>query len=230
MGYVSWLVRFAIPLSTAGCPGSASHVQDAYTENAGDDSASSYCNTAYQFGCSGDYKCTFDPISLVPSCVPDGIIAAGGACVESADACVRGTMCVGGRCLQFCSPGSVDANGHCQTGLCVESKAPRCQNYGACTCSPACDPPSPTCESGDECFFPRGQEEGPGCLPAGTSPLGAGCVFPNDCGTGLTCADETIATIGYPSCLRRCLTSGTTCVGSETCHERTLGDGYGVCL
>jgi hypothetical protein len=60
--------------------------------------------------------------------------------------------------------------------------------------------------------------------------VGHGCMYPNDWASGLTCAAETLATIGYVTCRKRCVTAAPECDAEETCVERAPGDGYGVCL
>lgn len=183
----------------------------------------SSCNPVTQGGCGEGQKCTL--IEDGATCSSDGTLASGTVCNVDDDQCVRGTGCVEGYCREYCVASRCDTapEYRCESGLCT--------SHAITTCSVACDPLSPTCGSGQECYLPfSGGCETPGCLKPGAVQVGDACAFPNDCASGLTCAGETVATLGYPTCRKRCLTAAPNCDGQDTCVERKSGDGYGVCI
>lgn len=207
-----------VSLAVASCSGGRMSV-DAPTESPIDSLASS-CNIFLQIGCNEGYKCTL--IDGERACTIDGTIPLGNVCNSDDDQCTHGGLCIEGTCLAFCEPNAGPSAG-CQHGLCVPSST--------FTCSIECNPLAPACSSPAECYLPlvKGTDT-PGCLLPGALPIGSTCSYPNDCASGLTCAGDTIDTLGYASCRRRCLVASNDCTGGELCSERTVGDGYGVCL
>ncbi len=180
----------------------------------------SCCSPIAQFGCSAVEKCVLSSTgcSNKVACVPDGTVASGDQCEVQPDDCKRGAMCVDGRCRSFCSA----LQDTCDVGLCPPPAG------DIHVCSKSCDPRSPMCESGDECYLPLdATSETPGCLSVGTLSEGQECEYPNDCGTGLTCSRESSGRIGV--CRLRCLTTQPVCDLGYVCHERKALDGYGVC-
>ena len=72
------------------------------------------CDPVAQVGCQAGEKCSWLVLTDVPfiaitTCVPDGVVAIGGACIEGApgpdtgyDDCVAGNLCTGGECQEIC--------------------------------------------------------------------------------------------------------------------------------
>lgn len=187
---------------------------------ADENTGGSFCNVHTQVGCNAGLKCTFVGPAL--RCIPDGDVPLGGACAVADDRCLHGSLCIDASCRAFCEP-HAGPGGGCLKGVCV----PNAESI----CSSSCDPRAQDCGSGLECFLPlTASIDTPGCLTPGARLEGQSCNYPNDCESALTCASETIGTMGVASCVRRCLVGGTDCAGGQTCNERHAGEGYGVCL
>jgi hypothetical protein len=194
-----------------------------------DSSACDSCNPVSQIGCNPNQKCTLLKIPAVSTCdigcAPSGNVADGLPCNSEVDSCVDGTVCLDDRCRAFC-----DANHRCNRGLCWPSTLDP-KPFLVQTCAPPCDPLNVSCPSGMECFFPvSGADGSPGCLSPGTRALDDRCLEASDCASGLSCAGETTVTLGFATCQTRCIVSQNDCASPTVCHERTVGDGYGICL
>ena len=213
MSHMRFTVHSWLAVVLLCCCGDGTHMADAGSDMYG---SGSYCNPVFQNGCNAEERCIV--LGDHPGCVPQGTIPSGQPCNVDDDQCIKGSMCISGICMAFC-----DGTVRCESGLCSDN--------ATMTCSVSCDPLGPTCSAGLECFLPLGVDYGetPGCLAPGNGAEGTACTSPNDCGIGLTCAVETMPILGYASCVRSCLTGSPACNGASSCHERHVGDGYGVC-
>jgi hypothetical protein len=211
----------AAALALAACGGTAStDAAAAPVDGAGADTGlPSYCNVQQQTSCSQGDRCTKLHLASgglsTPVCLSDpGSVPLGGACTITAmiDDCLGGGVCLDGVCHQACDGGG------CPVGFC---------GYPNNVCWAACDPLAPTCASGEACYPPYANYDGPGCAPSGSLALGAKCQEPNDCAPGSTCAVE-----GGGRCTRVCRIGGgaPACTGTDRCAPRHATDMFGVCV
>jgi hypothetical protein len=202
-----------------------------------DPDASLVCDPTYEANCLGGRKCAFvlDDLasgSGIMSCVADGTIAVGGACVPAtaigeADDCVRGSHCYGGICTSFCG-GSLEC-------LAVEACVAPSGSFSRPLCRPTCDPLVQDCPTAGD-GQPQGcyvdQLEGPACLivRGAGEPAGGTCVYSDECSPGTQCT-------GLGECLTYCDPNGCgSDAGSGMCPECAGGldctpyaPGVGLC-
>lgn len=156
------------------------------------------CDPIAQTGCAGTERCAWIDSAAEARCVPDGVVALGGACTtpaDGADDCVRGAHCVGGTCATICAFGG--SSGCASTEVCVaydglfERDGERLG--GACVTS--CDPVSQlrpdgtSCGAGQGCYMLNATTGTTFvCAGAGTLTVNqeiTGTVFANSCAPGL---------------------------------------------
>lgn len=213
-------------LLLGACSSSSTRADPSLLDAPLDGTSPSYCNPLQEGSCGSDTKCTV--VGDVFDCGPAGNLAYGSNCDVALDRCVDGSRCVDSVCRQFCARA---ASALCASGLCAPSLPNEALLLLVKTCSVECVPGGTPCPATTACFLPLdAAEETPGCLPPGERGEGEGCEYPSHCAEGLTCANETNATLGYPSCRPICIVDQLDCDGGEVCTERHPGDGYGVCL
>lgn len=157
-------------LGTLGCGGSKAKADasvyipvDGSVGNgdAGDGGVTATCDPYKKTGCSANQKCA-DKVDQLPNdagspeldettCVPDGTVDEGGACMYGSvsggmgyDNCKAGLACVGGVCQKICDTTVGSSCGANQTCLGF-SDLFMGTNYGAC--QPSCDPVAQDCQS-----------------------------------------------------------------------------------
>lgn len=158
-------------------------------------------------GCTGGQKCTWvttqdDPAEGTVACVPDGLVATGGACAFGApgpitgyDECVAGDVCISGTCKHACdleTAQGCDAGQRCAPYAGVFFDDAGAPTYGACESS--CDPVTQQlsgggmCPAGQGCYLLTSSETTVAiCAPAGTLTHGqqiVGTAFANSCAPG----------------------------------------------
>ena len=158
-------------------------------------------------GCSASQKCAWVVLQETPTplgelrCVPDGTVAASGACTQGAagpsgyDDCVNGLVCVGGACVRTCTVASgaeCSPWGSCTRYAGLFANGSDDPLYGAC--SPACDPVAQVQLDGGSCGGAKGcylltssTTTLSICAGAGSVAVGAeitGGVFANSCVPG----------------------------------------------
>lgn len=119
------------------------------------------CNAITASGCEAGEKCThvyLDPIQEYggSACAPDGALAIGEACTESAlgeaDECAAGGFCFRDTCAEICTidPDTCGAGTLC--GL-FSSLFREPENNGIGLCSPVCNPVLQNCEEDEGCYL-----------------------------------------------------------------------------
>lgn len=142
----------ATAVACLACGGGGTQLLDA----SGD--AGQACDPILQTGCMGGERCTWIVDADTPTrighvgCVPDGTVAADGACTTAVaatgggvDTCVAGTLCISRRCKPICDPQLVEgsAPGACPVNFACSLYEGFFESGGTATagvCEPACDP------------------------------------------------------------------------------------------
>lgn len=158
-------------------------------------------------GCSASQKCAWVVLQDMPQplgelrCVPNGTVAAEGACAQGSpgpngyDDCAAGLTCISGRCTPVCTiVGGTECAplGSCTRYQGLFANDPDEPTYGACT--PGCDPVSQTradggaCGTNQGCYLLTSSTTTVGiCAGAGSFAVGAeitGTTFANSCVPG----------------------------------------------
>ena len=188
------------------------------------------CDVVAQNCTTGTDKCTY--VQSAPgvagrACVPAGTKMPGEACGPSSDDCVKGSVCVNGKCSKYCY---TDSNCGSAQSVCASLvQVPGTTELPAtCVTLMACDPLTQNCTgAGDGCFL---TQTGPACIPVGTATAGQSCGATTNCAKGLTCVGMSAQTLachafcnldgGMPTCATgQCgtLTSGGTALPWGAC-------------
>jgi hypothetical protein len=187
------------------------------------------CDPTAQSGCATGERCSRVALldgSAVTTCVPDGTVPEGGACVApqfGADDCVAGTKCHAGTCAAIC----IESSAGCECT--APGYFPEYASAGVCVSS--CDPLAQDCGDPALGCYPTGASTtcAPPVAPAGNP--GDPCTQLNQCAPGSVCT-------GAGGCALMCAVSGVgpDCSGqpgaSIQCASLGLGGhpDAGVCL
>ena len=194
------------------------------------------CEPLTSAGCGADQQCFFTTPAN-PQCVKPGTLAVGAPCT-SILACVKGALCINGKCDTICDgSGSNKALGCAAPGYCGtlidKSGVALGGNLGVCFGGDNCNPVTNAgCTAGDACD-PGGAATF--CQKPGTVAIGGGCLGPagTDCTADGLCLGASATAAGV--CAQRCDTTATTpCPNGKTCGSVTsggvkVGNNFGVC-
>ncbi len=194
------------------------------------------CEPLTSAGCSADQQCFFTTPGT-PGCVTPGTTAVGAACT-SILACVKGALCINGKCGTICdASGANKALGCTAPGYCGlltnKSGAPLGGNLGVCFGGDNCNPVTNAgCSAGDACD-PGGAATF--CQKPGTVAVGGACLGPaaGDCTADALCIGASGTAAGV--CEQRCDTTATSpCPTGQKCGGVTsggtkVGNNFGVC-
>ena len=176
------------------------------------------CNPGSQTGCNpGETRCTWlhgaNEALIETTCALDyGHIPIGEPCETVPgmwDDCVVGSVCRGGVCAPTCSGYT------CGSGFC---------DFNTWICAPACDLFDDACAEYLACYPSHGPpDEGPGCVSAGTVPVGQLCSEWNECVPGSACIHQVCRSI----CDRAAV---NPCGAGFSCESIEPDSPWGFCL
>lgn len=182
--------------------------------------------------CDAGFKCDYRDGGR--TCVAEGTLAEGAACLGAGDDCKKGLVCAtvpqtdAGyefRCAKFCgSTGDCTGPQACLLTLVIAESSERPQ-----ICAdppPSCDLLTQSCAQSRDGCYPSGATGA--CYAAGQTPPGGVCVLATECARGATCVNTT----GGATCRAYCAypPPGTPGCDAGTCTRLAGTTGVGVCI